>query len=139
MACSITSLRVVYQPSHLHRRGPPISMEYCEFIERSSSESDRGTAMQVLRRRLLVRPVGSNFAPCLHYLLEINPMFFWRSRFFYPKISNNCQHQCHNLRISEPRELLYSEIFAACLVKVPHRFPKQYCSCQRKVVLKLGT
>ena len=57
-ACSITSLRVVYQPYHLHRRGPPISMEDYEFIEKSSSESDHGTAMQVLRRRLLVRAEG---------------------------------------------------------------------------------
>ena len=40
------------------------------------------------------------------------------------KFPTNGQRQCHNLKISE-RKLLYSAIFVACLVKLPHRFVRQ--------------
>ena len=42
-----------------------------------------------------------------------------------------------NLRTSE-HGLLYSAIFVACLLRLPHTLPKQYYSTQSEVVLMFG-
>ena len=66
-------------------------------------------------------------------------MFHWRSTedFSTPKFLTIGPRQRYNLKISV-RELLYSAIFCACPVKLPHGFPKQYYSSQSEIVLKLG-
>ena len=64
-----------------------------------------------------------------YILLYVPPVV----KIFYPKISNNWPASVHNLIMSESK-LLYSTIFAACLVRLPHRFPKHYYNSQGEVL-----
>ena len=60
----------------------------------------------------------------------------YNENFSSPKFLTIGPRQSYNLKISV-RELLYSEIFCACPVELPYRFPKQYYTSQSEVVLSL--